>query len=158
MKRKFFRQMLASILAVALLVTGMSVMKTQETKAATTLGSAADYTVTAEEVSASLTKLTFTAANYASYVIVHYKVNDGDQQNIGMNGSDKLFEINIDGLNKGDRITCSFTYNKGGLQYDSAEMTYVTDRYEHKYSGTFRSGSKQSEKQCSQRCMGTGRY
>ena len=39
MKRKFFRQMLASILAVALLVTGMSVMKTQETKAATTLGS-----------------------------------------------------------------------------------------------------------------------
>lgn len=126
MKRKFFRQMLASILAVALLVTGMSVMKTQETKAATTLGSAADYTVTAEEVSASLTKLTFTAANYASYVIVHYKVNDGDQQNIGMNGSDKLFEINIDGLNKGDRITCSFTYNKGGLQYDSAEMTYVT--------------------------------
>lgn len=126
MKRKIFRQMLASILAVALLVTGMSVLSTQETKAATKLGSAADYTVTAEEVTASLTKLTFHAANYASYVIVHYKVNDGDQQNIGMNGSDKLFEINIDGLNKGDRITCSFTYNKGGLQYDSAEMTYVT--------------------------------
>lgn len=126
MKRKVFRQMLALILAVALLVTGMSVMKTQETKAAVKLGSAADYTVTVEEVSESLTKLMFNATNYASYVIAHYKVNDGDQQNVGMNGSDKLFEINIDGLKKGDRITCSFTYNKGGLQYDSAEMTYVT--------------------------------
>ena len=31
----------------------------------------------------------------------------------------------VDGLKKGDKITCSFTYNKGGLQYDSSQMTYI---------------------------------
>lgn len=127
MKGKFFKKILSSVLAIALLVTGMSITGTQKAKAAT-VGSAADYTVTAEDVSASTTKLTFNAANYAAYVIAHYKVNNGDQQNVGMNGSDKKFELNINGLKKGDKITCSFTYNKGGLQYDSNEMTYVTGK------------------------------
>lgn len=126
MKGKIFKKILASVLAIALLVTGMSITGTKDTKAATNVGSAADYTVTAEDISSSTTKLTFNAANYAAYVIVHYKVNDGDQQNVGMSGSDKKFELNIDGLKKGDKIKCSFTYNKGGLQYDSSEMTYVT--------------------------------
>ena len=126
MKGKFFKKILASVLAIALLVTGMSITGTKDTKAATNVGSAADYTVTAEDISSSTTKLTFNAVNYAAYVIVHYKVNDGDQQNVGMSGSNKKFEINIDGLKKGDKIKCSFTYNKGGLQYDSSEMTYVT--------------------------------
>lgn len=126
MKGKFLKKILASVLAIALLVTGMSITGTKNAKAATNVGSAADYTVTAEEISSSTTKLTFNAANYASYVIVHYKVNDGDQQNVGMSGSDKKYEYTIDGLKKGDKITCSFTYNKGGLQYDSNEMTYVT--------------------------------
>lgn len=126
MKGKFFKKILASVLAIALLVTGMSITGTKDTQAATNVGSTADYTVTAEDISSSTTKLTFNAANYATYVIVHYKVNNGDQQNVGMSGSNKKFELNIDGLKKGDKITCSFTYNKGGLQYDSNEMTYVT--------------------------------
>lgn len=128
MKGKFFKKILSSVLVIALLVTGMSITGTQKAKAATTVGNTADYTVTAEDVSASTTKLTFNAANYAAYVIAHYKVNNGDQQNVGMNGSDKKFELNINGLKKGDKITCSFTYNKGGLQYDSNEMTYVTGK------------------------------
>lgn len=127
-KGKFFKKILSSVLVIALLVTGMSITGTQKAKAATTVGNTADYTVTAEDVSASTTKLTFNAANYAAYVIAHYKVNNGDQQNVGMNGSDKKFELNINGLKKGDKITCSFTYNKGGLQYDSNEMTYVTGK------------------------------
>lgn len=126
MKGKFFKRILASVLVIALFVTGMSITNTQETKAATKVGSAADYTVTAEDVSSNTTKITFNATNYAAYVIAHYKVNNGDQQNVGMSGSDKKFELNINGLKKGDKITCSFTYNKGGLQYDSSEMTYVT--------------------------------
>lgn len=126
MKGKFFRKILASVLAIALFVTGISIVSTKNAKAAANIGSAVDYTVTAEDISSSTTKLTFNAVSYAAYVIAHYKVNNGDQQNVGMSGRDKKFELNIDGLKKGDKITCSFTYNKGGLQYDSNEMTYVT--------------------------------
>lgn len=128
MKRKIFKKSLCFVLAIALLVTGISIVNTQKAKAATTVGSAADYTVTAEEVSASTTKLTFNAASYAAYVIVHYKVNDGAQQNVGMNGGNTKYELLVNGLKQGDKITCSFTYNKGGCQYDSNEMTYVTGK------------------------------
>lgn len=128
MKGKFFKKILSSVLAIALLVTGMSITGTQKAKAATTLGNAADYTVTAEDVSANTTKLTFNAASYAAYVIVHYKVNDGAQQNVGMNGGNTKYELLVNGLKQGDKITCSFTYNKGGCQYDSNEMTYVTGK------------------------------
>lgn len=128
MKRKIFKKSLSFVLAIALLVTGISIVNTQKTNAATTVGSAADYTVTAEEVSASSTKLTFNAASYAAYVIVHYKVNDGAQQNVGMNGGNTKYELLVNGLKQGDKITCSFTYNKGGCQYDSNEMTYVTGK------------------------------
>lgn len=128
MKGKFFKKILASVLAIALCVTGMSIVGTKDTKAAANVGSAADYTVTAEDISSDTTKLTFNAANYAAYAIVHYKVNDGSQQNVGMNGSDRNYTYNINGLKKGDKITCSFTYNKGGLQYDTEEMTYVTGK------------------------------
>lgn len=128
MKRKIFKKSLSFVLAIALLVTGIGIVNTQKAKAATTVGSAADYTVTAEEVSASSTKLTFNAASYAAYVIVHYKVNDGAQQNVGMNGGNTKYELLVNGLKQGDKITCSFTYNKGGCQYDSNEMTYVTGK------------------------------
>lgn len=126
MKGRIFKKILASVLAVALLITSMSFVNTQKTSAATTVGSAADYTVTAEDISSTSTKFTFNASSYASYVIVHYKVNDGGQVNIGMNGSNTTYEYIINGLKKGDKIKCSFTYNKGGLQYDSTEMSYVT--------------------------------
>lgn len=126
MKGRFFRKVLSFVLAVALLVTGIGFAKVQKTNAATTVGSAADYTVTAEDISSTSTKFTFNATSYASYAIIHYKVNDGGQVNIGMNGSNTTYEYTINGLKKGDKIKCSFTYNKGGLQYDSTEMSYVT--------------------------------
>ena len=43
-----------------------------------------------------------------------------------MSGSDKQFQYSINGLKKGDKLTCVFTYNKGNAQYDTSEMTYVT--------------------------------
>ena len=68
MKVRMFKKILSSVLAIALLVTGMSIADTQKAKAAATVESAADYTVTAEEISASTTKLTFNASSYAAYV------------------------------------------------------------------------------------------
>lgn len=44
MKGRFFRKVLSFVLAVALLVTGIGFAKVQKTNAATTVGSAADYT------------------------------------------------------------------------------------------------------------------
>ena len=88
--------------------------------------SSGDLKVTAEEVSSSVCKINFNSKNYAAYAILHYKVNDGAQQNVTMSGSDKQFQYSINGLKKGDKLTCVFTYNKGNAQYDTSEMTYVT--------------------------------
>ncbi len=126
MNKKIIKKILAAVLALALLITGMTV-PTVRAGASTAIGSGADYSVSATDVSSGTCKLTFKANNYASYVIVHYTVNDGAQQNVNMtsyNGYD--YDYSITGLENGDKIKCSFTYNKGGLQYDSPEMIYTT--------------------------------
>lgn len=125
-KMNFIKRILASVLAVVLLFTGFTIPMTKNAMAAS-IGSGADYTVSVTDTSSSVCKLTFKANNYASYVIVHYNVNNGAQQNVNMSSNDGYnYEYDIAGLKKGDNIKCSFTYNKGGLQYDSGEMTYTT--------------------------------
>lgn len=127
MKSKFVKRILACTLAIALLVTGITVPSSKKTMAATTVGDSSDYTVSATDTSSSVCKFTFEAKNYAKYVIVHYKVNDGAQQNVNMSSDNGFhYEYDITGLKKGDNIKCTFTYNKGGLQYDTSEMTYTT--------------------------------
>ncbi|MFQ9514515.1 MAG: glycoside hydrolase family 64 protein [Eubacterium sp.] len=130
MKRQIIRKLLASTLVIALLITGLSIPTTKNIMAGTAIGNASDYTVSAEDTSSSVSKITFKAANYAQYVIVHYNINDGAQQNVNMSSNDGYnYSYDIAGLKKGDKIKCSFTYNKGGLQYDSPEMAYTTGSY-----------------------------
>ncbi|MBS7181994.1 MAG: hypothetical protein KH047_00635 [Eubacterium sp.] len=93
------RKVFAAVLAMALLVTGLSVGNVEQTKAST-IGSSGDYTVTGEDVSSSVSKITFNASNYAKYAIIHYKVNEGAQQNVQMSGSNTKFEQSITGLKK----------------------------------------------------------
>lgn len=126
MKFKISKKILATVLAIAMVVTGFGINNTSKTTKAASLGSSGDYEVTAEEVSSSVCKINFNSKNYAAYAILHYKVNDGAQQNVTMSGSDKQFQYSINGLKKGDKLTCVFTYNKGNAQYDTSEMTYVT--------------------------------
>ena len=126
MKFKISKKLLATVLAIAMVVTGFGINNTSKTTKAASLGSSGDYEVTAEEVSSSVFKINFNSKNYAAYAILHYKVNDGAQQNVTMSGSDKQFQYSINGLKKGDKLTCVFTYNKGNAQYDTSEMTYVT--------------------------------
>ena len=122
-----FKRIMVAVLAVAMLVSSISFSKGTNAKAAaSTIGSAEDYSVTATDVSDSLCRITFTPTNPAAYVIIHYKVNDGEQVNVGMNAKGSCFEYDINNVKKGDKIDCSFTYNKGGLQYDSSMMTYTT--------------------------------
>lgn len=127
MKKRTIKKIMASLLAVALLVTSMVVPGAKEVVKAATIGTGSDYTVTATDNSATQTTLTFKANNYAQYVIAHFKVNDGAMQNVNMaSGNGYDYNLAITGLRTGDTIKVFFTYNKGGLQYDSPEMTYKT--------------------------------
>jgi endoglucanase len=65
----------------------------------------------------------------ASYVILHYTVSGETQRNVNMNFNEgaKRWEYNVSGLAAGKTIGYSYTYNTGGLQYDSATVTYTVE-------------------------------
>lgn len=124
--KKIFKKSLATILAFAMVITSIVVMNGKEVSAASTLLSGSDYKVTATDLSGSQCKLTFTPNSAAAYVIVHYKVNGGDQMNLNMANNGGNWEYTISGLQTGNRIECSFTYNTNGTQKDTGVATYVT--------------------------------
>ena len=63
----------------------------------------------------------------AGYVILHYTVSGQTQQNVNMtyNSSTSRWEYNVAGLSAGQTITYSFTYQQGGVQYDTGGYTYT---------------------------------
>src|SRR6266700_1778641 len=63
----------------------------------------------------------------AGYVITHYTVNSGTQQNVNMtyNSSTSRWEYTIGGLSAGNVISYSFTYQLSGLQYDTGTYSYT---------------------------------
>ncbi|MCR5736256.1 MAG: hypothetical protein K6G64_01235 [Eubacterium sp.] len=127
MKKRTIKRVTAALLAVALVLTSFATPATKKAVTAATIGTGSDYTVTATDDSSTQTTLTFKANNYAQYVIAHFKVNDGAMQNVNMtSGNGYDYNLAIAGLKTGDTIKVFFTYNKGGLQYDSPEMTYKT--------------------------------
>lgn len=78
-------------------------------------------------VSSSSVKVWFKPSATCSYVILHYTVTGQAQQNINMtyNSGAAQWEYTITGLASGNVITYSFTYNTGGLQYDTGTYTYT---------------------------------
>ena len=94
-----FKRIMVAVLAIAMLVSSVSFSKGTNAKAAaSTIGSAEDYSVTATDVSDSLCRITFTPTNPAAYVIIHYKVNDGEQVNVAMNAKGSCFEYDINNV------------------------------------------------------------
>ncbi|WP_443090043.1 hypothetical protein [Dictyobacter kobayashii] len=63
----------------------------------------------------------------AGYVIVHYTVAGGGQQNVNMtyNSGTSRWEYTASGVNPGNTVNYSFTYQKGGLQYDTGSYSWV---------------------------------
>ncbi|MBA2392548.1 MAG: 1,3-beta-glucanase [Ktedonobacteraceae bacterium] len=63
----------------------------------------------------------------AGYVIVHYTVNGANQQNITMsyNGGNSRWEYTAGGISAGNTANYSFTYQRGGLQYDSGSYSWT---------------------------------
>ncbi len=63
----------------------------------------------------------------AGYVIVHYTVAGGGQQNVNMtyNNGTSRWEYTAGGINSGNAISYSFTYQKSGLQYDTGWYSWT---------------------------------
>ncbi len=79
-------------------------------------------------VGSSQAQFTFQPSGWtAGYVIVHYTVAGGGQQNVSMtyNGGASRWEYTAGGINPGNTVTYSFTYQKGGLQYDTQSYSWT---------------------------------
>lgn len=124
--RKMFQKGLAAVLAFVMVITTCVFTDAKKVSAASELFNEGEYKVTATDTSSSECKLTFTPSTTAAYVIVHYKVNDGNQLNVTMTQSGNSWEHVVSGLEKGNKITCSFTYNINGVQKDTSIATYIT--------------------------------
>jgi len=85
----------------------------------------ADYTARAATVSGTEISITFKPVTSAKYVDLHYKINNGDQQNFRMTDSSGTWRKNITGLAKGNKVEYWFTYEKSGPQYDSPHYSYT---------------------------------
>jgi hypothetical protein len=63
----------------------------------------------------------------AGYVIVHYTVAGGTQQNVytTYNSSTGRWEYSVSGITSGKVLQYSFTYQKSGLQYDTSTTSWT---------------------------------
>jgi hypothetical protein len=63
----------------------------------------------------------------AGYVILHYTIAGGTQQNLNMtyNSGTSRWEYTAGGLSAGNAISYSFTYQQSGLQYDTASYSWT---------------------------------
>jgi len=79
-----------------------------------------DFSQQVVTVSATSAKIRFISNVASIWVDVHYKVNNGGQQNFRMTNNAGTWEQLVSGLTNGAVITYFFTYEKNGLAYDSA--------------------------------------
>ncbi|MBA2395860.1 MAG: family 16 glycosylhydrolase [Ktedonobacteraceae bacterium] len=88
------------------------------------------FTQSANSVGTNQALFTFQPGGWtADYVILHYTVSgsaDG-QQNPQMtyNSGASRWEFTAGGINPGTTVSYSFTYSKGGLQYDTGSYTWT---------------------------------
>jgi hypothetical protein len=91
----------------------------------TTGGSSPDYTQSATQLTTTQAQLTFTPTTAAAYVDVHYLVNGAGQQNLRMSNSGGVWTQTVSGLTTGTVLDYWFTYEKGGLQFDTPHFSYT---------------------------------
>jgi hypothetical protein len=63
----------------------------------------------------------------AGYVILHYTVSGQTPQNVQMtfNSSTSRWEFTVNGLSTGQTVTYSFTYQRGGVQFDTGNYSWT---------------------------------
>ena len=139
---KGFRVVLSLVLTIMTVVSmAMAPMTTANAAASKTLLEHQDFKAVVTEENSSTCKIVFSPTQTAAYVIIHYTVNGGGQMNITMTNNGGNWEQTIADLNKGDTISCSFTYEKGGPQYDSQTVDYVVGSASESQSGTSTGGT-----------------
>ncbi|KFE63178.1 fibronectin type III domain-containing protein [Hyalangium minutum] len=91
-------------------------------------GTGAEWTYGTSSASSTQALLWFAPTGFtAQYVIVHYSTPTLGQQNIQMtyNSTAGRWEYTASGVNSGNVLTYSFTYNKAGAQYDTPNYTWT---------------------------------
>ena len=81
-----------------------------------------------DTVNTNTARVWFKPCGYtAGYVILHYIRPGLAQQNINMsyNSSAARWEYSVVGITAGQTLQYQFTYQKNGLQYDSAWFSWV---------------------------------
>ncbi len=116
------RRAVAVLGAFALLLAGLLGLTGT---AGTASADASDYTQSVSQTSSTQATATFTPTSASSYVIIHYLVNNTNQQNVQMTAAGSAWNYTVGGLSSGDVLTYSFTYTKNGLQNDSTQFTYT---------------------------------
>lgn len=89
---------------------------------------ASDYSTGVTASGSSTAQIWFKPSGWtADYVIAHFTIAGGVQQNVSMTYSSSAarWETSVSGLSVGDPITYSYTYNQDGLQYDTASSVYT---------------------------------
>jgi beta-glucanase (GH16 family) len=87
-----------------------------------------DFSQSVASTGATSAQVRFVPNGYtAGYVILHYLINNVNQQNVNMtwNGATGRWEWNVTGLSAGAQLTYSFTYQKNGTQLDSQWFVYT---------------------------------
>ncbi|NBI29644.1 fibronectin type III domain-containing protein [Chengkuizengella marina] len=87
-----------------------------------------DFTSNVEAITDSQALISFEPNGYTpNFVVVHYRVNNGDEQNYFLNdvGGGDRWEYTISNLSTGDVVDYYFTYEKNGPQYDSEHYEYT---------------------------------
>lgn len=84
-----------------------------------------DYTRGVTSLNSTQARIWFTSNVNSTWVDVHYKVNNGGQQNFRMTKNGSTWEQTVSGLSSGNVITYWFTYEKAGLAYDTGTFTYT---------------------------------
>ena len=88
----------------------------------------ADFTQSVASLGATDAQVRFVPNGFtAGYVIVHYLVNNVNQQNLNMawNAGTGRWEHTVGGLSSGALVTYFFSYQKNGTQYDTQWFNYT---------------------------------
>jgi hypothetical protein len=116
------------IFGVCVLVLGVSLVYGLRTGVGSAHADGGSFSQGAQSAGAGQALVWFQPSGWtAGYVIVHYSVAGGGQQNVNMsyNGGTSRWEYTVGGVSTGNVITYSFTYQKSGLQYDTSTYTWT---------------------------------
>lgn len=100
---------------------------TTTTTTTTTTTPVTDAFVPAVTYSGTTATISVTPGWTSQYVDVHYKVNGGGQLNYRMTNSSGTWTKSVTSLASGSTLAYSLTYEKGGLAYDTAWVTYTAN-------------------------------